>query len=663
MVRRPAVDGVQRSQCGVKLTAEFSDCRTINIIVDRLRSLLIFKCQLCSESVDLLLGPFVDFFNHYKGTVHSLLRRRMEMMWEIYKEHAAEIPRHFTFPYYMGILMDLHVPGIRLGPKATLQELYTRGLAPENVTVCHIENDESSRVDPDILERHWVSYLCHVDRPTKTVRAGKTIRPRKKSNAKNRDNRILKADDVNPVRPSRQDPKSLNEMLTKGQPNQTVVRYVAKAFSKGLLRSPASNPVIITMTRAFFLGAYRHSTVIADPASRIDVYIHKSPADLHDMLQKASFNAKQLYYILAEFIVASTAHDHAVELMLRSNPGHVIYQNNARFHGDDMRSTRYPKLAELVRPPKAVYTHRAPSYIRLFWELVRHLDVKAKPPMKRVLSASEGIGLEQMLETLSKQPNTLQIFKTILEELEVPANDIEIIQTAFSASNDRIFKMMKKMLGQLSQIALDKLYMYVFYVSRRAMLSYVPIGHVDRGRRKDNRMVVCRRCFMIRTPCLMDASYKKSKTKGVQLDIEERCIRCSGCKSDQVDHVNMSQMYVFGPSVSNSLSSQMYCGCTRCGITTVFRHVIGTCEFCPTCYHEELAGLLLVRKCVCGNYIDDKMPHRTINAINSRGQVALYALCKRHLHLQSACRPTDVQPVEFYRKLITLSERKRKREV
>ena len=115
------------------------------MIVNRLRSLLIFKCQLCSKSVDLLLGPFVDFYNHYKGPVHSLLRSRMDMIWEIYQKYTAQIPPRYTFPYYMGILMDLHVPGIRLGEKTKLQELYIRGLAPENVKISQIETDESRR--------------------------------------------------------------------------------------------------------------------------------------------------------------------------------------------------------------------------------------------------------------------------------------------------------------------------------------------------------------------------------------------------------------------------------------------------------------------------------------------------------------------------------------
>lgn len=602
--------------------------------------------------------------SHERGSIHFLVTLRMCLLWDIYKKFAKDIPSKFTFSYYMGIVMDLHVPAFSLGTSTTLQEIYTKKAAPECIFLEQIEHDEFSRIDPEVLERHWVTYLCHA--PTSKCEGEQSIdnfKSRKKSNFKGIQNSLIKPQRVTQKSACRQDPKSLNELLTKGQPNQTVVRYVQKAFIKGLVKSPETNPVVITMTKMFFLGAFRHSKVVASPKFRIEIYKKHTPASLYGLIETSQYNAKQLYFILAEFIVASTVHNHSLHSMLLKSEGHKQYEISARYFGDDMRSRHHPKVTRLVKPPKASPITRAPSNIRLFWELTRNLDIKNKPHPRKVASATSIIGMKKLFEVLKKQPNTLQIYKNILEDLGMDAADIERIGALMEQSNERISKGMKKMLTQISSVSRDLLYMYVFYVTRRMMLSYVPIDRQQHPRfTGDTVMIVCNNCFMIRTPCLMERPYKKARSKGVQIDVETGMLRCSGCKSTNIDQVDMRRTYVYGPSMSDPIKSKMYCSCYRCGIMTVYRHVIGTAELCQSCYSNDMANLLVVRKCICGRNIEEKTPHKTITALNSSGKVSLYGLCKEHFFLKNVCRESDIQSIAFYRQFLPSATRKRKRD-
>jgi hypothetical protein len=267
-----------------------------------------------------------------------------------------------------------------------------------------------------------------------------------------------------------------------------------------------------------------------------------------------------------------------------------------------------------------------------------------------------------------KQPNTFQIYKRLLEEMEMPPADIQLIETALGVGpNELIIKGIKKMVGALSPVGKNRLYLYVHYITRRAMLGYIPIGHTKqirsvRGDLPEPKLIVCANCFMIRTPCLMDRPEKKGKSKGVELDIENHQLKCSGCRSSDIEAADMRRMYVYGPSMSDTSRSRVYCTCSRCGIMTVYKYVIGQSEFCQSCYKNDMAALLTVRKCICGQRLDEKSKHTTINATNSNGQISIYGVCAVHRFITNACRRSDIQPIAFYRKLIRLNERKRKRD-
>lgn len=658
------------------------------MIMHRLRYLLIYKCNLPDKSVDILLGPFVNWEIGHKDykpsasvvanarsiaetsvqTTYYLLILRMCCVWEIYTKYTDSVDPAYTFPYYIGVVMDIHTPGIGLGSLVTLHGLYTQDKAPELIQIDHIVNDSSSQIDPIVVERHWVSYSCHVDPPPKRKKtAGKSTKPtrgRKRNTIKHSINTLIdvtKASDVQET-PTRQDMKLLKEMLTKGQPNQTVYRYVQKAFTKGLIKSPETNPIIITMARMFLMGVYRHAKVIADPAFRLRV-LWADPAELYAIINESEYNAKQLYYILAEFTLAATRHNHALVSMLKKTAGHNEYETNAIYNGDHMRTVHHTAYVELSKPPRTPVVPRIPSNIRLFWELVRHLVIKHKPSPKKVGIAIKGIGYTHLYNVFRRQPNTLRIYMDLLQAVEIPKGDLDLIETTLTTgSNDQISKSLKRMVALLSEVGRCRLYMYVHYITRRAMLNYIPIGYkktFNPGVKP--RLIVCENCFTIRTPCLMSNSTTKAKSEGVELDLVDYQLRCSQCRSDNLRSIDMRYYYVYGPSMSEPTRSRTYCACSRCGIITTYKLVVGKSEFCQPCYKDEMASYLVARKCICGGRLDEKTRHVVVNAINSRGEVGIYGLCTSHRHIQSQCRSGDIPPISFFRTLIRLGDRKRKR--
>lgn len=659
-------------------------------ILHRLRHLLIYKCKMESKSVGLLLGPLIHWTNNHKeypvpakavamakkisrvGTIHYLVCLRMCCVWQVYLEFATRVPAEFTFPYYTGVVMDIHIPAIRLGKCTTLQEIYTKSAAPEMVPIDRIEHDSSSRIPRKKLERHWTTYACHVDPSVgdrKTVgRAGKSNAKKKRGTPKININTLLPM-----VTPSTDDflgdqnPVSLTDMLKKSEPNPNVYRYVPKTLHEGLSKSPSKNPIIVRMVRMFFLGSYHHARVIAPPIFRIKLYHKMTTYDMLDKLENAKFISNQLYQILAEFVIAATRHNAALMEMLRDHHDHHLYETTTFYKSDTMRTKFHPSPYVFKRPNKVKAEVRRPSAVRLFWELVKHFDIKQKCQTKKIAIAIQGIGYKRLYAAFAKQPKRLQLYRVILEMIDFPPKDLKLLDDLFNESNDQISRHMKRVvMRELSPVGNARLYLYVHYIRTRNMLAYVPIGH-KKDLKKDDipRMLVCTYCFTIRSQCLLDRLPKKAKS-GVEIDIINDEARCSSCGMNKIESVDMRRTYVYGPSISDINKSMMHCACSRCGIMTVYKHVIGQSEFCSVCYKTVMANALSIRKCICGAILEEKKKHKSINAINARGQVSIYGLCPAHHYLQGCARPSDIQPLDFYKSIMRLDGtthegRKRKR--
>ena len=673
----------------------------MDTILHRLSYLLTYLCHISSSRTDLLLGPIIEWIHRYKEydppeeaiamateitkttdhTIHFLIALRMCCIWCVYKDNvdlmglqnpSGQETKFSTFPYYIGVAMDIHIPSISYGPHVTLQTIYIKKAAPELVKINEIEHDSFSRVDTKTIETHWMTYFGHAEvqkTSNKTSgRAGKSQHRRKRSTTRIPNNTLIKTTHGDGVHKSKQNVKSLKEILIKGQPNQTVFRYVLKSFTRVLKISPEENVQVVSMTKMFFLGAYQHAKVIAPPAFRVKVYLKYKPEDFFDILVESKYISKQLYYIIAEFIVASSRHNQALMGMLHKSQDHMVYENETMYNVDTMRASHHPQLVSLVKPPKTTTGPKRPTMIRLFWELAnKGLEIKAKIPTKRVANAIKGIGLKKLYNTFRLQPRSVQIYKYILQQIDMPEDDIDILEALLCHPNEKI-KGMKKAIERMSSIGRDRLYLYVHYIKTRAMLGYVRIGHMKKIQGDvDPRLLVCEDCFTIRTQCLTNRLQKKSKS-GIEIDIFKSEPKCSGCKSTKIRSIDMLRNYVYGPSMSDVSSKRLYCACSRCGIITTYKYVIGQSEFCKECYSEDMASLLVIRKCLCGSILDDRQVHKTLNALNEYGQVSLYGLCSHHAYYSTLCQASDIQPIAFYKTMLNLTDgvngdRKRKRTI
>lgn len=564
----------------------------------------------------------------------------------------------YTLPYYIGVAMDIHIPALRLGADVTMHQVYYEKLAPELILIDMIEHDCHSRIDEATLERHWIAYACHAEPNTKRNigRAGKNKKKRKYI-----PRHTLIGNITRPKKhKTSQDGNSLSEMLTKGLPNPSVFRYVPRTLEKGLIAAPHENVVIVRMTRMYLLGTYHHARVIAPPDFRIKIMDMK-PKDMMLLIRSAKFNTKQLYAILSEFISSSTKHNQTLWSVLKDEHVFDQYVENAKSTGDLMRSHFYYTPVKLKKPCKPPTETRVPTSIRLFWELSKHLVVKPKCIFpKDIQLACTGTTLENIYENFEKQPNSVRIHRCILVNIAFPEKDLAIIDELFDQSNVTIMKKLKRVLQLLSDVGRSKLKLYMHYIKSRAMLAIIPIGHrkVLPATSKKPFILICDSCFTIRTQCLMETP-KKSTKSVIETDIVGDHPRCSTCHSKKILAVDTRKNYVYGTSMSDDSQSRMYCTCARCGIATVYSHVIGQTELCHDCYFGTMAKLIVVRKCICGTRIDEKNDAKAVNALNENGKVSIYGLCYKHVHLAESCASSDIPSIELYRTLIRLCDKKR----
>lgn len=671
----------------------------MDTILHRLSCLVIHKLCIPSNRVDLLFGSFVHWalnWEQYQASpkivsmakdihgggdgggvsVQFLLLLRMCCVWELYETHASGIDDAYTFPYYIGVAMDIHIPGIRLGTHTSMHELYVNRKAPELVRIDDIDHDSSSRINANLIVRHWMSYMCRLgpDRAPSKKATTETPVPcgaaRRASARKSEMNSLIdpwaKVGKSAVESEPGQDTQTLMETLVKGQPNPSVYRYVRKGFIKGLTQFPERNKVIVRITRMFLLGTYRHARIIAPPKVRYNVYINHTTHDLFREI--AEYTTKNMYNILAEAIVAATYHNMALVSMVMCDADHIAYKREAMYNGDKLRDSRFSYKIPLVKPPKTKCTKPRPTNFRIFWVLYKVLEVKHKVPTKKVVEAIKGIGYRKLYTMFQKQPNRLRLYDFILRGIDMPASDLTVLRDMFSLNNNDIVKNLKRLVKTMTTVGFARLYLYVHYIKTRAMLSYVPIGHTKditpHESASEPTMLVCGNCYTIRTQCLSDNVHKKSKS-GVENDIVLDLASCSGCKSTDIYVVDMRRTFVYGPSMTEPTVSRMYCACTLCGIMTIYKYVVGQSEFCKVCYFKKIGKHLVIRKCMCGKILDDKMRYPTLNALNERGEVSIYGLCTDHAFVKKYVPDSCLQSIDFFRTVVKLhpvdADRKRRR--
>ena len=583
-------------------------------------------------------------------------------LWNIFETHTKNLSPVFSnFAYYMGIAMDLHIFGLK--ECKSLQDLYLKRLAPELLKIETLVHDSSSTLDESLLEQYWISDVSYAEER----------KPNKKSTLKIRKPNYKNPNTMLPINTVQKKPKfkhqrmqSLMEMLNKGKPNQSVVRYVLKSFITGLIDEPESNPVIIEMVRMFFLGSYQHCNTIAPPMFRQLLYSisNKSAFMFYDILKGLKLTARQLYYILCEFIVANTNHNTPLVSMLEKTIYWKAYAENAMYYCDqEIRKKLYPCIIEQKKPKKYEVKIRQPSQYRLFRLLVSILDIKHKVPPKRLKIAIEGIGFRALYDAFQCQPDSIQLYWDILVQCKLPEDDLKKIATLFSDTPYMVMKRMKTVLESLSRIAYHRLALYVHYIFYKSSLIFIPVQCARKTRKEPVWMLVCKNCFTIRSQCATEKLHKRSKP-GIEVDFVINKPRCSGCKSDKLQKVDMRYWYVYGIALNDNGKPNLYTMCHRCGVICNYKHIIGQYEFCNKCMlttssSTDLADVFVLKTCICGKELDDRKRYSSLNALNKDGSVALYGLCSEHTHLKHAFNPSKPESIEKYKSILSLLKSKK----
>jgi hypothetical protein len=618
-----------------------------------------------------------------KQSVKYCAALRVVIIWRLYLKHRGSVPIEAMFPYYCGILMDLHMKLLHFDPgpdrpPLQLHEVYLLDLAPEQVGHGDIYCNEDLCMSEAVVEFIWAQYIrdCAAGKPfggVKSTRKKKSKRGTKKATKTPKRSTndtpftipLMCPYKITAAVPFtvRQNPDMHRQIAFKGVLRTTSIRYIRISLHKALVAHPEDNEAVVNMVKLFFLGAYKHCAVIAPPHHRSRVYSGAPIKLLYDRLAK--LNPKELYSMIAEHIISAAKKASGLYEILRQDPDWTAYSSQTLGSCDlYLRASFYATsigIVPLKRAPRSqVSPHKyPPTPSAVFWTLAKVLG-----PIKTKISASVNASaiaalsctLNEFYQTVRKQSSNCEIIAGVLLDVGVPQSDVDVILAHSVAFNrDKLSKCISNMLKAIRQGTRDILYIYVHFLIQRSYFAVLPIQHdiddIVVASKEFPTVKACVNCYTIRSQSRSVTGVCRKSKEGMHIDTVNPAVMCSTCKSDNIVSISLRTNRVMGVSMNAPAVPQIITRCHACSTPTVYKHTIGVTDLCQKCFtkaHREFEA----RVCVCGAEFSAKRPAECrLVARNENGDLSMYALCKPHAGLATHAA-SPFLPVGFYRALL-----------
>lgn len=468
----------------------------MGIILHRMTHLLIYRYNLDTEYVSLLLGPFAIWHSvdpdipkesavisstvlevcPVVDAVRVSAANRVAELWRIV-ESKVDPKSEPGVLYYLGILIDTHMNLLWYPKHVTIHEVYRAGIAPDQQVVGRVCNDETYPLTTASIQWLWQEYVCPAPVPALSkvrLRPTKVGAKRTTKSAKNKASRKRKRDtSFVPLFPEHKElpsaqmeitvPQQINnfvKIIQKGLPRATTVRSIEQLLHKTVAEQPAANVAVVTMVRKFLVGAFKDATKIASPLVRVLAY---APTTKHLVLALGLLKKEHMYAMVAEYAIGMAKSVPPLHAVLRRDADWNEYCDQAHTVCNEyLRKSlcsREPVFSD-AEPPRRIPV--------LFWTMVDVLGARS-------LGDDTSVGLVKTFATMSPQCQfKLCSFVGTLSDPEtgesVTESDTEAVRKVI-VSRKHTHKAIQKMVRGLSPHGKRVLRAYVHVLYRQSMYS------------------------------------------------------------------------------------------------------------------------------------------------------------------------------------------------
>ena len=655
-------------------------------MVHRVTHLLIHRLKLDALFVSLILGPFAQWVDsadriacemssddqeeaHHiisscgvasvgvdEIKIHAALR--MARLYRVWLENKHNLDGASNASQYIGMLMDLHMPVLMHDGVLQMHEVYSLGIAPEQVKLSSVYSDVHYPMSMGMIEEIWHGYISNSMQERREAVPSKRALSRQRKR-KRRVNGFRLFPEVQEAHVAHftipQDKRSFIKIAHKGMPRSASFRSIKTLFCKAMTFDVKSNQAIVHMARLFLLGSYRHCTHIAPPSWRIRVYKSVGISAPWMVSKIQELTNKSLFALVSEYVIGMARSHPTLYYLLESDPDWASYTEQAiRVCDTVLRPSLYRGKA--VQPPRIEVAFCKPvKPHHVFWALVKVLGIKDRVPRRILESASSVVpSLHSMYAIFRKQHGVPRIFGKALRDVNVNKEEVDIIARFFAqirASN--VNKILNDLVKSLRESTVSIMYLYVHLLCHQSKFSVIPTviqrPPVDVGH-KIPSILVCTSCYTMRSQA--EGSTTAKSKDGTHIDTVRFDVTCSACSSPGVKHIDLRYNRVVALSPNDMILPRMFVMCRQCHCVTVYKHVIGDAELCSKCY-EMAVDRLVPRRCICG------VPFTTRNAVKAafvakddKGMFSLFALCGAHAHIMQHYSGIN-HPVAFFRNLIS----------
>lgn len=289
--------------------------------------------------------------------LRRLAASRVAYIWDVVKQGELKYgpsPQEASVGYYTGLIVDTHMALLWHPEPVLLHEVYTLGIAPDQIHAHQVANDFTYPLTRASIERLWKTYLTRAP-----LKALAKFKPRKKAGStkkKKRSRRKRKRDESETVeslfdKPNTQQenqihitvtqtPNDYVKIIDKGMPRSTTARSIKSLLGmyfrpsthsfvcpranspahprteKTVRKQPLNNVAIVNLVRKFVVGAYKTAIVVAPPVIRVMAY---APTTEYLMSIIDQMENKHMYAMVAEYVIGMARSTHTLDALLVKN--------------------------------------------------------------------------------------------------------------------------------------------------------------------------------------------------------------------------------------------------------------------------------------------------------------------------------------------------------
>ena len=622
-----------RARPSFKLTSGTFACPAVETIVHRLRFLIPnYKSGYISKkNAGLLFGPLAVWIESDCSSIPVVdpsdggkVDQRIHALYRVYQLYNDIVPPEAMLPYYIGILIDLH---IHARPYTTVKEMAINKVLPEQLSIDTVLNDERSGLGAQDVHSIWSScsgiVQCKSFIPWAPNNPFEEIRP--KSKIRHVKRFPLNSEVMDSPPQPKPAPVSVNALFNHCIMGTQEPRYIKRSVVPYIMDG---NTRYTTIVCRGLLGAYRLARTIAPPDMRLATYEKFDAARFVETTKP-----DVLTYLIREYVFSASKHHAIAWSLLQSDEAFRTTFDTTRRFMDSVRAGDSLPTSVHRLPTRHV---TAIEIIDFLCESMKIDDTAAPQSLNRIVSG--GVSLRWFFVLARMQKGDMRIYDGALESIGVPEADRAAIRDAVCSPTVAAAREAIRTLT-LSPVGLAKFRHYIYILVQGSRVGYRRAIRCTEPGSGPVYAVICRRCNSL----LSNYVLGQLQAATCELDTFASTARCSVCLYQSLLQVDITTNVVYTRAASPKYMSILTV-CNLCHAPCAWHSDLyfKNKQYCVKCFHA-VATQTIITTCLCGRAVKKNTPR----FVTDSGH---YILCKSHTWLT---RYKQGYSMPFYRALIS----------